>query len=218
MLSLGASVAQARPVRPLRPADRLHALCRDHEPAASSSLGRRRRHRPLQAPADRRRLAGAGRRDPLRQAADREARASATARSRAGWRCRSASPAGPVTLTLGPEVDLLADADGDGRHAALVNLVNLSAPVAPRLTLGRRAVDQPISIRPTRSDWPRPTPPSLMRCPARSNSTPAPISASTATRRTSSSTLELRSASRIELAALASAEGRQNAHPRDGDD
>ena len=43
--------------------------------------------------------------------------------------------AGPVTVTLGPEVDLLADADGHGRHAAIVQLVNLSAPVAPRLTL-----------------------------------------------------------------------------------
>ncbi len=43
--------------------------------------------------------------------------------------------AGPVTMTLGPELDLLADADGSGRHLALVNLVNLSAPIAPRLTL-----------------------------------------------------------------------------------
>ena len=43
--------------------------------------------------------------------------------------------AGPVTMTLGPELDLLADADGQGRHLALVNLVNLSAPIAPRLTL-----------------------------------------------------------------------------------
>lgn len=43
--------------------------------------------------------------------------------------------AGPVTATLGTEIDLVADGDGDGRHAALVNLVNLSASVAPRLTL-----------------------------------------------------------------------------------
>lgn len=42
---------------------------------------------------------------------------------------------GGVTATLGPEVDLLADGDGHGRHAALVNLVNLSGTVAPRLTL-----------------------------------------------------------------------------------
>ena len=43
--------------------------------------------------------------------------------------------AGPVTMTLGPEIDLLADGDGHGRHAAIVQLVNLSAPVAPGLTV-----------------------------------------------------------------------------------
>ena len=43
--------------------------------------------------------------------------------------------AGPVSMTLGPEVDLLADSDGHGRHAAIVNLVNVSGPIAPRLTL-----------------------------------------------------------------------------------
>ena len=42
---------------------------------------------------------------------------------------------GGITATLGPEVDMLADGDGDGRHVALVNLVNLSGTVAPRLTL-----------------------------------------------------------------------------------
>ena len=42
---------------------------------------------------------------------------------------------GPVTMTLGPEVDLLADSDGRGRHVAIVNLVNVAAPVVPRLTL-----------------------------------------------------------------------------------
>ena len=42
--------------------------------------------------------------------------------------------AGPIIATFGPEIDLLADADGHGHHAALVNLVNLSAAVAPRLT------------------------------------------------------------------------------------
>lgn len=41
----------------------------------------------------------------------------------------------PVTVVLGPELDLLADADGNGHHPALVNLVNLSAPIASRLTL-----------------------------------------------------------------------------------
>ena len=43
--------------------------------------------------------------------------------------------AGPVTATVGPELDVLADGDGHGRHLGLVNLVNLSAAVAPRLTL-----------------------------------------------------------------------------------
>ena len=42
---------------------------------------------------------------------------------------------GTATMTLGPEVDVLADADGHGRHAALVNLVNIAGPVARRLTL-----------------------------------------------------------------------------------
>jgi hypothetical protein len=43
--------------------------------------------------------------------------------------------AGPVTATLGPELDVLADSDGSGRHPAIVNLLNLSTPVASRLTL-----------------------------------------------------------------------------------
>ncbi len=42
---------------------------------------------------------------------------------------------GSATLTFGPEADLLADADGDGRHIALVNLINLAGPIAPNLTL-----------------------------------------------------------------------------------
>jgi hypothetical protein len=41
---------------------------------------------------------------------------------------------GKATMSLGPEVDLLADADGSGRHVALVNLANVSAPVTPKLT------------------------------------------------------------------------------------
>jgi hypothetical protein len=45
------------------------------------------------------------------------------------------STGSPITVVLGPELDLLADADGDGHHAALVNLVNLSGAIAPRLTL-----------------------------------------------------------------------------------
>jgi hypothetical protein len=43
--------------------------------------------------------------------------------------------ASPVTVVLGPELDLLADADGHGYHAALVNLVNISGPVADGVTL-----------------------------------------------------------------------------------
>ena len=42
---------------------------------------------------------------------------------------------GKVTATLGPELDLLADADGGGRHVAVVNLVNFAIPAAPRVTL-----------------------------------------------------------------------------------
>ncbi len=38
-------------------------------------------------------------------------------------------------MTLGPELDLLADGDGHGRHAAVVNLVNVALAIAPRLTL-----------------------------------------------------------------------------------
>ena len=47
----------------------------------------------------------------------------------------SFSIGGPVTMTLGPEADLLGDSDGSGRHVAIVNLVNLSAPVAERVTV-----------------------------------------------------------------------------------
>ena len=42
---------------------------------------------------------------------------------------------GRATLTFGPEADLLADADGKGRHLGLVNLVNLAGPIAPQLIL-----------------------------------------------------------------------------------
>lgn len=47
----------------------------------------------------------------------------------------SVATRGPLSITFGPELDLLADADGNGRHAALVNLVNVSGPVADGLTL-----------------------------------------------------------------------------------
>ena len=47
----------------------------------------------------------------------------------------SVATGSPITLVLGPEADLLADSDGDGRHPALVNLINLSEPIADRVTL-----------------------------------------------------------------------------------
>lgn len=43
--------------------------------------------------------------------------------------------AGPVTMTFGPELDVLADADGRSRHAGVVQLVSVSGVVAARLTL-----------------------------------------------------------------------------------
>jgi hypothetical protein len=43
--------------------------------------------------------------------------------------------ASPVTVVLGPELDLLADADRHGHHAAVVNLVNVSGPIADGVTL-----------------------------------------------------------------------------------
>lgn len=42
---------------------------------------------------------------------------------------------GSVSVTLSPEADLLADADDHGRHFALTNLIGLSGPVAPGVTL-----------------------------------------------------------------------------------
>lgn len=42
---------------------------------------------------------------------------------------------GGFSVALGPEIDLLVDADGEGRHANLVNLVNVSRPVTDRLTV-----------------------------------------------------------------------------------
>jgi hypothetical protein len=40
-----------------------------------------------------------------------------------------------VTATFGPEVDVLADGDGQGHHVGIVNLVNIAMVAAPRLTL-----------------------------------------------------------------------------------
>lgn len=42
---------------------------------------------------------------------------------------------GSFALTFGPEVDALANVDGNGRHAAIVNLVNLSHPLGSRASL-----------------------------------------------------------------------------------
>lgn len=39
------------------------------------------------------------------------------------------------SLTFGPQVDLLLDADGDGRHAAVSNVINISRSVTPNLIL-----------------------------------------------------------------------------------
>ena len=43
-------------------------------------------------------------------------------------------PAG-FTLTLGPEVDILANDEGSGRHADLISLVNLSHSIGKKLTV-----------------------------------------------------------------------------------
>ena len=51
--------------------------------------------------------------------------------------------AGPVALTLGPEVDVIADADGSGRHLGLTNVFNLSVTVTPQITIaGELAASQ----------------------------------------------------------------------------
>jgi hypothetical protein len=47
----------------------------------------------------------------------------------------SISTGSPITIVLGPELDLLANSDRDGRHLQLVNLINMSGPIVPRLTL-----------------------------------------------------------------------------------
>jgi len=42
---------------------------------------------------------------------------------------------GDFSLTLGPEVDVLADADGAGHHGALINLVNVAHPLGSKMTV-----------------------------------------------------------------------------------
>jgi hypothetical protein len=47
----------------------------------------------------------------------------------------SFSLAPAISLTLGPELDLLSDADGHGYHPGVGNLISLGISAAPRLTL-----------------------------------------------------------------------------------
>jgi hypothetical protein len=47
----------------------------------------------------------------------------------------SAAVGGGFTLTLGPELDALADADGHGRHLSVTNLVNLSRSLTSKLSM-----------------------------------------------------------------------------------
>lgn len=42
---------------------------------------------------------------------------------------------GGFSLTLGPELDVLADADGAGHHGALINLVNVAHPLGSKMTV-----------------------------------------------------------------------------------
>jgi hypothetical protein len=42
---------------------------------------------------------------------------------------------GPLSVTVNPEFDWLADGDGHGRHPAMIQVIALSAPVAPKLTV-----------------------------------------------------------------------------------
>jgi hypothetical protein len=42
---------------------------------------------------------------------------------------------GPLTLSFDPEVDLLADSNGHGRHAATQQVVNLGIQASDKLTL-----------------------------------------------------------------------------------
>ena len=53
----------------------------------------------------------------------------------AGLAVPIAIPAGAITVTLGPEVDALVDADGHGYPAAITNLVNLGWSATPKLSL-----------------------------------------------------------------------------------
>jgi hypothetical protein len=47
----------------------------------------------------------------------------------------SAAVGGGFTVTIGPELDALADADGHGRHLAVTNLVNIAHPLTGALSV-----------------------------------------------------------------------------------
>ncbi|HEY8622404.1 MAG TPA: transporter, partial [Casimicrobiaceae bacterium] len=47
-----------------------------------------------------------------------------------------AIPNSPFSVALGPEIDWLADDDGLGHHAAMVQVIGVGMQVAPRLTVG----------------------------------------------------------------------------------
>lgn len=49
-------------------------------------------------------------------------------------------PGTPLSLTLGPELDLLADADGSGHHPAMVQVMSVGVPVTSRLSLSGGAL------------------------------------------------------------------------------
>jgi len=42
---------------------------------------------------------------------------------------------GGFSLTLGPELDVLADTDGAGHHGSLINLVNMAHPLGSKMTV-----------------------------------------------------------------------------------
>lgn len=47
----------------------------------------------------------------------------------------SVAAGGGFTVTLGPELDALADADGHGRHLSVTNLINVSHPLTSKLSV-----------------------------------------------------------------------------------
>ncbi|BDU21530.1 transporter [Dyella sp. GSA-30] len=47
----------------------------------------------------------------------------------------SAVVGGGFTLTVGPELDALADADGRGRHLSVTNLINIAHPLTSKLSM-----------------------------------------------------------------------------------